>query len=1164
MESHLRSLYSRAVVQHKQRQPQLASSLYLALLSHPVYRALNRGDPSAASDLSRGLLHAHFLSLKGVAGLCEEAGDDASALQCYAFTSISAPTGAASFDALLPVRLALARCALRAGQLDMARTVLEEAMGRAADDWEVIDLLLDVLYCIGDRHALLALARFALQRDKRSVKALLLHAQLHALRPARASFHAHCMRELQRAPFAAVQSVTNELRALASSVQGAALSGEPLPNHEVVVAPASADAVALALLRVHAEIAALRRARKKPNTAPSTFSSLHGLLRALKGRQSGVAAEGANPQPGPQPSLSSTSPSSSLSLPSTPSGALSLTTPIILSLRSGAALPASPAKAVAQSDPTVSVVEEEEEPIEPSTEHDELQQRRQACALYLRTGLPESTELDDVTFAFNYPSLPSLPATASGVIVSVPATVPASPLEQPDTFCEDVFDFVAEHAASADCNDGVVDVMQRLLRWVRFSGQRSVRPELLSQLVLAVSEHREQHSDDGDDLLFSAEVLLDSINPSSPPSPTVLSALSARLSSLSLLTIASPAALSPTECIRLAFLGAHHSILLSDSPGALSGLQRCLELLSASSLPSVSIPHSRHPILSAGALHAQVARLSASHLTQQLSSLSALSDHASVLSLFASAPRDPILALASAPRRTLLDVVWDSARHLNDHAASWQVAALGVRGWALEAADAVRAKGSITRVRQGAAEAIEQLHGVLAEGGEAAQWTTVDVMGLMRDVCVCASLVAYRVIHDGLVQSLIRVYDRLALIHHRLSNPSVDSAVSAFHVHLNLVSTSHGLLAVLDECQTVGGRSLLSSYLESLFEGPHLRLHEQHTLPTLLSLLPPLPPCFMPETPPPSPSSTFSESPTASPSSARRPSSLILAEVSQLLSDLCDMYKDVYPAHGAESTSASARCVQFRDQLLLSPLQCQRLLHVIVAHLLHFHASHSLHCVSTPMRNALLSSLELLSPKFPHPSLEALSAPFIVPYLMHGGQGGVREVVALVPSVGAVWGDEASRGFWQLYAQYVLPAYVQRVNEADDWYSNASYRREWEKEQALIHQLTTLSLSACPSSAYLWYSLGLLHWEPAQREIYSKYAELNLDPLEATRHMNAQSYAFQQGQQRSTAKGWVLDYTKGTASSSTPSARHGCVPRSLLTLSRYTRVVLHRSQYVPR
>ena len=205
--------------------------------------------------------------------------------------------------------------------------------------------------------------------------------------------------------------------------------------------------------------------------------------------------------------------------------------------------------------------------------------------------------------------------------------------------------------------------------------------------------------------------------------------------------------------------------------------------------------------------------------------------------------------------------------------------------------------------------------------------------------------------------------------------------------------------------------------------------------------------------------------------------------------------------------------------MLSSPLWRQRLLHLLGSHILTQYEATGSVAVVKEMRESILACLEQLAAYTPRPTVP--SSTFITIYLTHSSSLSLASSFALVPQQPVVWGDELSTHFYRFHGHYILPAYIQRVNEADDWYSNASYRREWENEQALLSSLTTLCLLSNPRSPYLWYSLGLLNWEPAQRELSSAYAELCIDPLHLTRQQGERAGKRREEEERIRASGWV-------------------------------------------
>ena len=519
VESHLRSLYTRALSHQKSLQPHLASPLFLQLLAHPLHRSLNKGEVKG-DTLPRRLLHLHFSALKQLAGLYEETGELLLALQCYGFTSLSSPPiGGGMGDGVVVLKVAMARCAMRVGQLALARGVLEDLWQMVGGVWEVIDALVDCLYCIGDHQALSGLVRLALTMDCRYVKGLLVQSQLQShplVPPSSSAFHHQCMAQLQLLPPSLLQSTAQALLDLAASARPPEEVTPTPVVRRVELASVSAVEVTEALLREYREVTGRKRMVNGPASIP-TFTSLHRMIRWLKQRP---VTEGSS-APAPRTSLAS--------VPSSPSA--SLTSPFVL------LLPSIDAAAVSQME---TVLERREEM--------RRQRRRQRCIRVLRTGLLGAEKRERVAASLEDSSLPSLAAEVIDAEASAPSTSSSfSPPASSAPSTSTVTDFVLENAASDDSNGGVIDVMQRWLRWLRRTKARGLTSELLCQVVLAVREHWSVESSRGGDeneeeaeLLFSAAVLLDCLAAASPdgPHPTViapvLSDLWARLSLLQL------------------------------------------------------------------------------------------------------------------------------------------------------------------------------------------------------------------------------------------------------------------------------------------------------------------------------------------------------------------------------------------------------------------------------------------------------------------------------------------------------------------------------------------------------------------------------------------------------------------------------------------------------
>ena len=1178
IEADLRSLYSQALRLQNTKQHTAALALYRRILSHKAYhhhRAQHsssqpqsryngqREEDGGVEGADRGLEQLWRLTWRNVGDLFQSDGQPHIALHCYhtALASHHTAYAASSAATIRPLLLSLSRAAVQVGQLALARRTLESALVRGAHEadggeWDVIDSLVDVLYCIGDHHTLTTLLEGAVLRDSGYVKGLLLYSQLYAASPASlslsAAVYSHCQRQLQHVPRSHARAVTKQLLQLAAtqrSLVDAALSDsapseQPSTLHRniTVSAPSPLTSFATSLLALHNELTHAQKHRRKLTQTADTLT-VHQLLRLMKERSKQTAAMGeeqagvdvdndgnavsrmsstasvgsassAQANIGTAPSTQSLTGGTSSSSISTHTLAI----PLVLTLSTTDTVSTSHVaideKRDEKRDEDVEVVEVSDDSKDVPIQR--VDKRLAAAVQYAQVAVGDDIIVDELTLSFDHPSLPPLP-TVLTASQSPHASSARPSLSYSSSEADSLLSsFVSQHASNAFCNSGCVDVMQRYLRWLRESSMVGADSVMLARLVDVVTRCHLLSTDDVDELLFCGEVVLDARSSySGAPSNTTASTLSSLTAQLSLLAV-SAAALSVAQRVRFSHLRAHRLLIDSDVPAAVHQLQSTIELLSAHpALSPIHLPHcSNLESISPSSLQSTVERLKALQLLHELFELTAASAHTAIVDAFMLAYSvEPVcfeqrlLALSDADRQRLMSIVLHAAEAEKSASREWQVRRIEGRLLAAQLVAGVRTKETVADKVRGWCERVLSLF--TSHSTSYASPKREEVLDLLRALTVSLSLLVQPSSVDQLDVQLTTAINKLATYYHIGTIPLSPSSPSssAFLLYLSLLVSSHCLLACVDGCHSAAGRKLLSTYLDSLFHNRHLRLHEHHSISTLLPLLPPLPACFMPTSPQP-PISPLAPSST-------EPASMVLSEASRLLSDLCDLFSPFYPSH----LSDKSHCAAHKDEMLSSSLWRARLLHLLGSHLLKQYELTGSVAVAKEMRESILACLEQLAAYTPRPTVPSTS--FITAYLAHPPSLSLASSFALVPNTPVVWGDELTTTCHRFHGHYILPAYIQRVNEADDWFSNASYRREWENEQSLLSSLTTLCLLSNPTSPYLWYSLALLHWEPAQRELSSAYAELCIDPLHLTRQQGERAGKRREEEERVRASGWV-------------------------------------------
>ena len=1156
IEADLRSLYSQALRLQNSKQHSAALALYRRILTHHCYHyhraqhdsghthhgrhgRLNGGEEKEEEGVvegaDRGLEQFWRLTWRNVGDLFQSDSQPHLALHCYhtAIASYNAahPTSSTSSAASLrSLLLSLSRSAVQLGQLSLARRALETALGRTSQEadgseWDVVDALVDVLYCIGDQHALATLLETAVQRDGDYVKGVLLYSQLYAASPSSLSLSAavytHCQRQLQQMPRSNVHTVTKQLlhlattqRLLSNSASCNPAISEPSAIHRTLTVSSAAPLTSFAtsLLSLHKELTQAQKQQRKLSHTANTLT-VQRLLRLMK-HQSKQAdnrcIEQIDKDAMSGPSATTTAGSAT--------STFSLSTPLILTISSTGTVdpPSIECGDEKRDEKDADVIVVSDNSKGDSTEQFEV--KRRAAVQYAQAAVGEDVVVDELTLSFDHPSVLPLPTIAAA---SHPIhTPPVRPSDyRPSSDDNSLLStFLSQHASSSSCNSGCVDVMHRYLQGLRETAVVGVDCVVLARLVDVVLRYRLLLSDDVDELLFCGEIVLDALsNGSLTHFSTTSSTLSSLIAQLSLCALSPTSTLSASQRIRFSHLRAHQFIFDNDVSAAVQQLQSTIELLSAH--PSSSPIHLLHcphiGSISPSSLRETVERLQALHLLHELSELSAVSSHAAVIDAFLTAHSvEPVgfeqrlLAMSKVNRQQLTLIVLRAAAAENNIDREWLIRRVEGRLLAAQLVTAANTEESVVEELSRWCERVLSLSATLSS---TIPPTREEVLDMLRTLTVSLSLLIEQTGSsvDRLDVPLLTTINRLSTYYHSTAMPVSPSSAtsSSFPLHLSLLSSSHHLLGCVNGCRSAAGRALLSSYLDSLFHNRHLRLHEHHSVATLLPLLPPLPTCFMPTTPPP-------PSPPSVPSMSQ-PASMVLNVASRLLSDLCDLFSPSFPSHLLDKS----HCAAHKDEMLSSPLWRARLLHLLGSHILTSYELTGSVAVVKEMRESILACLEQLADYTPQPTIPSSS--FITAYLTHPPSLSLASSFALIPDKPVVWADELTTHFYRFHGHYILPAYIQRVNEADDWYSNASYRREWESEQALLSSRTTLCLLSNPKSPYLWYSLALLHWEPAQRELSSAYAELCIDPLHLTRQQSEQAGKRREDEERVRASGWV-------------------------------------------
>ena len=1171
IEADLRALYSQALRLQNTKRHTAALGLYRRILTHKCYQS-HRAQHSSHSHYhdrvdggeeeevvvdgaDRGLEQLWRLTWRNVGDVYQSDGRHHIALHCYHTALASNHTAhthsSVATASMRPLLLSLARSAVHVGQLSLARRTLESALIGASNEtdgseWDVVDALVDVLYCIGDHHALTALLEAAVQRDGGYVKGVLLYSQLYAASPSSLSLstavYAHCQRQLKRVPRQHVRAVTQQLlqltaaqRSLADMARSDPATGEPSAIHRTIVVSAASPLTSLAtsLLALYNELTRVQKQKRKLMHTTDSLT-VHQLLRLMKSESSHVSeqelmevarGESAVSRASSTATIASASSvvldvrtASSLTAPTMAVPAHLLNTPVVLILSDTSTASPLEAEIIEKSvDDAVAVILSDDS----KDESAERSARRLAAVHYAQAAVGDDVTFDHLTLSFDHHALTPLP-TASGA--SRPPTASSVRRSQPVPFSDAVSllsSFLSLHASSTLSNSGCVDVMQRYLRWLRETCAVGVNCGVLTRIVEVLWRCRllSDGDDAVDELLFCAEIVLDAHSSSSTAhTSTHASILSWLVAQLSLYALSPASELSVTQRVRLSHVRAHRLLFDNDVPAATNQLQSTIDLLSAHPASSpVPLPHCAHiESISPSTLQGKVERLKARQLLHELSELSANSSHSAVVDTFMTAhSAEPmafeqrLLALTDTDKRRMITIVLHAADKEKHDVREWQVRRIHGRLLAAQLLPGDNSQGNIVDEIRGWCERVLSLFTTLVVSASPPK--REDVLDMLRALTVSLSLLFQPSSSavDQLDVPLITAINKLAMYYHREARPLSPSLEpsSAFQLHLSLLSSSHRLLARVNGCRTAAGRALLFNHLDSLFQHCYLLLHEHHSVASLLPLLPPLPTCFMPCAPP-----TPASGPTPS---IARPASMVLSESSWLLSDLCDLFSPSYPSH----LSDKSHCTVRKDEMLSTPLWRARLLHLLSSHILTQHESTGSVAVVKELRESILACLEQLAAYTPRPIVPSSS--FIDAYLTHPPSLSLASSFALVPHSPVVWGDELTTQFYRFHGHYILPAYIQRVNEADDWYSNASYRREWESEQALLSSLTTLCLLSNPTSPYLWYSLGLLHWEPAQRELSSAYAELCIDPLHLTRQQGERAGKRREEEERERASGWV-------------------------------------------
>ena len=959
IEADLRSLYSQALRLQNSKQHPAALALFRRILSHKCYhdqrtredghasqhgRHSRRGgeEEAVVEGADRGLEQLWRLTWRNVGDVYQSTGQHHIALHCYhtaiASHNSSALAGSATTAATLhPLLLSLAHCAVQVGQLSLARRTLEAALvgcahEAAGSEWDVIDALVDVLYCIGDHHALAMLLETAVQRDGGYVKGLLLYSQLHAASlaslPLSATVYAHCQRQLQQVPRVHVRTVTRQLlqlmaaqRELTDQVSGTESSTQPpaVLHRTIPVSSASPlTSFATSLLALHNELTLSHKQQRKHLQTADTLS-IHQLLKLMKEDSKHVNDSATSSRSAGSVDsahwvdVAASTQSHATTTMNCSISTSSLSSPLILTLSTPTeAIVSQPDiddQKVVESDAGVVVASDEykREPAEDSRD------KRLAAVRYAQVAVGDDAIVDETTLSFDHPSLLPLPSVPTSLHSQASSVRPTQPLPSSDTAIV-LSSFVSQHASSAAGNNGCVDVMHRYLQWLHETSAAGVDSVTLARLVDVVWRYRLLPDDDVDELLYCAELVMDAQR-SRPNSRSSLlaSTLSSVIAQVSLVELSPTLTLSVAQRVRLCHIRAHHLLSNNEITVAVEQLQASIDLLSAHPQHSpVDLPHCQHldPI-SFPSLHESIERLNASQLLHKVSQLAAAASHSAVVDAFMvahtaepSAFEHRFLALTEADQQQLMSIVLNAAEAEKSVDREWQVRRIEGRLGAAQLVMGKTLKEDVVETVRKWCERVLSLFATLSTSATPPR--REEVLEMVRTLTVSLTLIVRPVGSsvDQLDVPLITAINKLSTYYSitvvaPLSSSSTLS--SAFQLHLSLLATSHHLLARISGCRSSAGRAVLSSYLESLFLNRHLRLHEHHSVDALLPLLPPLPACFMPV--------AQSDPEPLAASSIAQPGAMVLSEASSLLSDLCDLFRTppTLPTYRANHTVPHSR-----------------------------------------------------------------------------------------------------------------------------------------------------------------------------------------------------------------------------------------------------------------
>jgi hypothetical protein len=612
--------------------------------------------------------------------------------------------------------------------------------------------------------------------------------------------------------------------------------------------------------------------------------------------------------------------------------------------------------------------------------------------------------------------------------------------------------------------------------------------------------------------------------------------------------------------LRLFWLESHSSWILSPVDTAISSLKQCAALISCQLRSEnfnfqLKLAHcTSENVISLTNIANCLDRLQGNAVISSAQHEFTQNNYEKVISLLSpllftddSSEFRKFLALENTEKYKIAQIMRSSAHKTGQTQLFLQILLVEFTVLAREALFAMKNKQKLQKIKQSIANLIEKITKTIEKhrnGAESSQFpfNSAAFLQFQSNLAISLALAMRKPLNSTCLYSVCSVYMKFSLRSSKITQKSEVPSLkhSNFRQEIAFRSEFHEILASCGQCNGPEGREFLLNYLERLFEGVRVKFSTEEQLAQLMLRSKPLPAELY--------NQNFRQDFTGINGQNNNDSNNVElgpielgcdAELyDQLLSQVGHCFHclfDLFKLSTAGAHSLELNQIQPVDGAILR----SRIFNYIIS-LLLFRCSRQFGKAWEPsedLRNDILSAFELLCRSIYFSELNSsennrsknvIAAPpaqsaFIEAFLSEKSPLlSLYSSFQQIPSVSIKYTARWKADFYRFYSYFVLPAYVGRALGADDWYSSSSYRAEWDSEQTFLTRLFKHSLLTEPQDYNLWFALGLLNWELSNREFFTSYQDLYLDPFKSL----ANSLKSHQIEQINIVNVWLNPFNK--------------------------------------